>query len=69
MSEVAFRLKTVSLDGRLVVKLQCPGCNVWGEIDQGQLEGRVSVHCYEPDGGCGFHETHDFRPFLIPEGC
>lgn len=68
MSGVEFRLKTVELDGELVVKLWCRGCKAWGQIDNDQLCGRVSVHCDASDGGCGFHETHDFRPFLIPEG-
>jgi hypothetical protein len=41
-----------------VVKLQCPTCGVWGDLDDDQLHGRVSVECQTP--GCSFHETHDF---------
>lgn len=68
MSDSRFRLKTVSLDGKLVVKLWCSGCKAWGEIDDDQLHGRVSVHCDAADGGCGFHETHDFTQWLVPDG-
>lgn len=58
-----------------VWKLRCPACGVWGEIDDDQLHGRVSVdhtdyvrHRSEdpPEGfRCTFHETHDFHSMLF----
>ena len=35
------------------LKFKCPGCNVWGEIDEDQLYGKVSCWCRL----CGWHET------------
>ena len=34
------------------VKFHCPGCGVWGWIDDDQFNGRVSIWCE-----CPFHET------------
>lgn len=31
---------------------ECPGCEVWYEVDDDQYNGRVSILCK-----CGFHET------------
>lgn len=43
-----------------VWKLKCPGCGVWGELDDDQFHGRVSVD-HDADGCPGhYHETHDF---------
>lgn len=52
-----------------VWKLRCPVCGVWGEIDDDQLHGRVSIDHTDfvrlksddpPEGfRCTFHETHD----------
>jgi hypothetical protein len=39
-----------------VVKLRCPACGVFADMDSDQYHGRVSVECE-----CGgFHETHNF---------
>jgi hypothetical protein len=32
---------------------KCPGCGVWGDVDEDQLTGRVSLVCEED--GCGWH--------------
>lgn len=46
--------------------LCCPECGHWGEIDEDQLHGRVSVDHSggaEANGcrcGCTFHQTRDF---------
>lgn len=53
----ALRIRSIISDGRPVWQLQCPGCGAWGEIDDDQLHGRVSVD--HTDSGCSFHETHD----------
>lgn len=50
-------MRDVTIDGKPTVKLRCPKCGVWGEIDDDQYEGRVSVY----HDGCDFHETHNFR--------
>jgi len=46
------KVKEVILDDKLVRKIRCPGCGVWGIIDDDQFHGRVSILC-----DCGFHET------------
>lgn len=51
-----FRYRT--RDGVKTIQLQCPQCETWGEIDEEQFHGRVSVVCVTP--GCKYHETHDF---------
>lgn len=48
-------VKLVSLDGVLTWKFRCPGCAVWGHLDDDQFYGRVSILCPE----CGWHETHN----------
>ena len=35
--------------------VRCPYCGAIGSVDEGQFEGRVSIHCTK----CGYHETHD----------
>lgn len=52
------RIRSIVSDGRPIWQLECPGCGRWGEIDDDQLHGRVSVD--HTDAGCTFHETHDF---------
>ena len=62
MSEPAIpegRLRKVISDGEEVVKLQCPQCGHWGEIDEDQLHGRVSVD-HTDDPVCTFHETRNW---------
>lgn len=44
--------------GEDIIKLKCPKCGVWADIDDDQLHGRVSVHHDVPE--CGYHETHDY---------
>ena len=39
----------------IVTKFKCPDCKVWGDIDDDQFKGKVSILC-----DCGFHETIDF---------
>ena len=45
-------VKEVILDDKLVRKVCCPKCGIWGIIDDDQFHGRVSILCE-----CGFHET------------
>ncbi len=54
------RLRRSSVDGEPKVILECPGCGTWGELDDDQLHGKVSVD--HASDGCsgGYHETHDF---------
>lgn len=58
-----YKLKEVKdLDrDKLITKLKCPGCGQWGEIDDEQLQGHVSIDC--PD--CEFHETIDFTSVAV----
>lgn len=61
---MTFELRVRVRDGEEVVQLRCPGCGVWGDLDDDQLHGRVSVdHAAD---GCpgGFHETHDFSAHI-----
>jgi hypothetical protein len=70
-------LRTVIRDGEPQWQLRCPGCGSWGDIDDDQLHGRVSVeHTVGTDDrgnycstGCGYHETVDWftreAPHLI----
>ena len=57
-------LRSLRRDGKIVWVLRCPTCGVWGDIDQDQLHGRVSVD--HTDTGCSYHETHDFAAFIDP---
>lgn len=53
------RLRYHQRDGLPVLQLQCPGCGRWGDIDDDQANGRVSVD-HAGDGGCNFHETRNW---------
>lgn len=53
-------LRVIVRDGQEVLQLRCGGCAAWGDVDDDQVHGRVSVHHDEADDGCGYHETHDF---------
>lgn len=57
------RIRPVMRDGFPVMKLQCPGCGCWGDIDDDQLHGRVSVD--HTDTGCTFHETRDWSKTAV----
>lgn len=57
-------LKLTKRDGVPVVKLQCPKCEVWGDIDQDQIEGKISLLCE-----CGFHETENIIKKLKDAAC
>ena len=50
----ALQVKQVMCDGTPIMKFKCPGCRGWGQVDDDQYHGRVSILC-----GCGFHETID----------
>lgn len=41
-----------------LIRLRCPSCGTFAEIDEDQYRGRVSVEC--STAGCAFHETHNF---------
>lgn len=49
-------IRRIIRDGLPVWKLQCPKCGMWGDVDDDQLHGRVSVDCPQ----CDFHETRDW---------
>jgi hypothetical protein len=49
-------LRRVSRDGETVWKFRCPACHQWGDIDDDQLHGLVSID--HTGTGCTFHETH-----------
>lgn len=57
------RLRQVLRDGEAVWQLHCPQCGQWGDIDDDQLHGRVSVDhtdVYRGETLCTFHETRDW---------
>jgi len=49
-----YEVKDVTLDGEPRKKFKCPGCGIWGFIDDEQYRGKVSIQCE-----CGFHKTID----------
>jgi hypothetical protein len=55
-----FTVRHVARDSHIfnVIKLRCPGCGIYADVDDDQWRGRVSVECATP--GCTFHETHNF---------
>jgi len=48
----SYSIKRVKRDGLVVVKFLCPNCSIWGDIDQEQFFGIVSIQC-----DCGFHKS------------
>lgn len=60
-------LRSVRRDGAVVWLLRCPVCKSWGEIDEDQFHGRVSVD-HTDDPGCTFHETHNYGAFVLGGG-
>lgn len=60
------RLRCVCRDGSLVYQLRCPRCRHWGDIDDDQLHGRVSID--HTGQGCTFHETHDLWGMVLTPG-
>lgn len=52
---MSYAIMTVQRDGELVRKFKCPKCGEWGEIDDDQYHGHVSIH--HDVEGYGFHET------------
>ena len=51
-----FQLRVIWRDGEPVKQFRCK-CGAWGDVDEDQLHGRVSIHHDDPS--CGFHETID----------
>jgi hypothetical protein len=49
-------VRRVIRDGEPVWQVNCPDCGKWGDVDDDQLHGRVSLHHLE----CGFHDYLDF---------
>lgn len=45
-------LRSVVRDGKRILKMHCPSCGVWADIDADQFYGRTSILC-----ACGWHET------------
>lgn len=55
---------------------ECPRCKTWGNLNQDQWDGKVSVYCTAPvrpnapgyrhdeHFPCGYHETHEFAKEL-----
>ncbi len=51
-------LRQIKSDGELIWQLKCPKCGIWGEIDDDQFRGKVSVLCKNKisDKQCGYHK-------------
>jgi hypothetical protein len=68
------RLRLVVRDGEPQWQLCCPGCDVWADIDDDQLHGRVSIEHsageddrgYASAEGCGYHEARDWWSEEVP---
>lgn len=54
------KIKKIKLDGKEVIKVQCPNCKVWAIADDDMLFGKVSMNCPE----CYYHETHNISLLL-----
>lgn len=64
----ALAYRNIKRDGETVRQIECPGCGVWGDIDEDQYHGRISIDCPE----CEFHETvniSEFRSSDSDEDC
>lgn len=59
----SMRTRTVTRDGLGIYEAECPRCGVWGEVDDDQWNGRVSIDC--PTEGCPFHETIDLHAEFV----
>lgn len=55
-------VRTRQRDGVTVYQLRCPRCSTWADLDDDQVNGRVSIECVTP--GCDFHETHNLAPLF-----
>jgi hypothetical protein len=59
------RLRTVRRDDAMIWQFRCPECHHWGDIDDDQLHGRVSLdhtnceHKADDRCPCTFHQAHD----------
>lgn len=52
------KTRYVLRDGEIQWQFRCPlHAPGWGDIDDDQLHGRVSIQCFED--GCTFHETRN----------
>lgn len=60
------RVRSVRQDGVIVWKVKCPRCLTWGEVDDDQWNGRVSLKCGERflHRPCNWHETVNFKALL-----
>lgn len=56
---MTYETRTVTRDGEPVFQLKCPGCGTWGDLDDDQINGRISIQCVQD--GCSFHETVDLN--------
>lgn len=52
---MSYELRKIRRDGEPITKLKCPKCELWCDIDDDQLNGRISIFHDVPK--CGFHET------------
>lgn len=50
--KMIYEVKKVIRDNQEILKFKCPECKIWGQIDNDQYNGRISILC-----NCGFHET------------
>lgn len=54
-TETIPKLRHITRDGKEIKKVQCPKCGTWGDIDDDQYHGRISIDC----SNCNYHETHN----------
>lgn len=48
-----YQIARFTTDGKPSIKFKCPGCDEWGNIDNDQFHGNVSIDCVD----CEFHDT------------
>jgi hypothetical protein len=51
-------------DGKIINQLCCPDCETWGDLDDDQYNGRVSIQCPV----CDYHETINLSALEVYDG-
>ncbi len=61
------RFNVVQDGGKKSFLWECPKCGAFGGMSEAQMDGTVSVVCSGPsgNGGCDYHETHEFGKELV----
>lgn len=52
-----YEVTKIKRDGKEIIKFKCPKCSEWGDIDNDQYNGKVSIFHEK----CSFHETINLK--------